>query len=323
MKKLLLGSALAASVLLAGSSFAETKVNGYLETTLNTKSTTTTSTEDNSGASTIGHETSIGLTNTKELDNGISVLANIRFQDGTTEDQKLMFSMGNTTIAIGNDVTGVADNVSQEDFTPHASQDFHSVSTGGDITGVKTTHGENGIYLIQKSDLLTLEANYSPSSNTASTGASKNDAVSGSGSDIAVHGSLGVEGLKVGYGTSKRESENGIDGEAKGTAYGIKYAMAGFTVGYGAVENETAAKVVSDITTYGISYQVNDQITLSIAEGTVDKGGEAVDEEYQTIQVGYDFGGLGVTAGYYTIENDGYTNGTDNSVFEIRTVTKF
>tara|TARA_B110000977_G_scaffold198121_1_gene282254 strand:+ start:992 stop:1687 length:696 start_codon:yes stop_codon:yes gene_type:complete len=231
--------------------------------------------------------------------------------------------MGNTTLAIGNDVTGVADNVSQEDFTPHASQDFHSVNTGGDITGVKTTHGDNGIYLIQKSDLLTLEANYSPSAASSSTGASKNNAASGSGSDIAVHGSLGVEGLKVGYGTSKRESDSTTAGEVKGTAYGIKYAMAGFTVGYGAVENETAAKVVSDITTYGISYQVNDQITLSIAEGTVDKSGEAVDEEYQTIQVGYDFGGLGVTAGYYTIANDGYTNGTDNSVFEVRTVTKF
>ena len=66
MKKLLLGSALAASVLLAGSSFAETKVSGYLETTINTKENSSTGVAGNSTPSTIGHETSIDLSTSKK-----------------------------------------------------------------------------------------------------------------------------------------------------------------------------------------------------------------------------------------------------------------
>ena len=126
MKKLLLGSALAASVLLAGSSYAETKVSGYLETTINTKETKSAGVAGNSTPSTIGHEASIDLKTSKELDNGLTMSAGFGIENGTQADQYLKLTSGGTTFAVGNDVTGVIDNVGYEDFTGSIAQDTHT-----------------------------------------------------------------------------------------------------------------------------------------------------------------------------------------------------
>ena len=343
MKKLLLGSALAASVLLAGSSFAETKISGSLETTINTKSKKTAGTADNSGPSNIGHEAVIKISTSKELSNGLKMSTGFALDssdstatstttNGLASDQFVTLSSGKTSFSIGSDVSGVADNVSQEDFTPHVSQDFHSVGIGT-IDGVSTAHGSNGIYLKHATDMLTFEGVYSPTTAADNnTGASTNSEGSGSGFDLAVKGSLGVEGLTVGYGMSETKADT-ADGsgaiELKGTGYGVKYATGAFTVGYGFTKNEdesfktATAGVDTEHQTYGVAYQVSDQLSVSVALGEADVSNIALDEEYRTIQVGYDFGGMGITAGYYEVENVGGVSGTDQEVFEIRTVTKF
>jgi len=324
MKKLLLGSALAASVLLAGSSFAETKVSGYLETTINTKETSSTGVAGNSTPSTIGHEASIDLKTSKELDNGLTMSAGFGIENGNQADQYLKLSSGGTTFAIGNDVTGVADNVSYEDFTGSIAQDTHTNGGAkGSLAGVATNHGGNGLYLIQKTDLATIEAVYSPSTTTNLTGASSTAGTSGSGYDLAVHGGFGIEGLKVGYGLSNKQSDSSTAGDTEGKTFGIKYSMSGITAGVGRTTNTTAASIDTEITEYGISYQINDQLSIGVTDTTLEKDAVATDEEFNSFQVGYDFGGMGVTLGYYQAENVGGVSGTDQESFEIRTVTKF
>jgi len=324
MKKLLLGSALAASVLLAGSSFAETKVSGYLETTINTKETSSTGVAGNSTPSTIGHETSIDLKTSKELDNGLTMSAGFGIENGNQADQYLKLSSGGTTFAIGNDVTGVADNVSYEDFTGSIAQDTHTNGGAkGNLSGVNTIHGKNALYLIQKTDLATIEAAFAPSVAAASTGASSVAGTAGSGYDLAVHGGFGIEGLKVGYGLSNKQSDSSTAGDTEGKTFGIKYSMSGITAGVGRTTNTTAAGVDTQITEYGISYQISDQLSVGITDTSVEVDAVALDEELNSIQVGYDFGGMGVTLGYYQAENVGGVAGTDQESFEIRTVTKF
>ena len=339
MKKLLLSSALAASVLFTGASFAETKISGSLETTISTKSLKTASTSDDAGATNIGHEAQLKISTSKALSNGLNMSAGFALDSsdantvatgGLASDQFLTLSAGNTSISIGNDVLGVADNVSQEDFTPHVSQAFHDAVIGT-ITGVLTTHGNNGIYLQHKTDMLTFEGVYSPTREANNdTAASASGELSGSGYDLAVKGSLGVPGLTVGYGISELDVDSNSGGiQQEATAYGVKYAMGGFTVGYGFVENEdtdyatATSNITTETTTYGIAYQINDQLSVSVAAGKVDVSDQANDEKYKTVQVGYDFGGLGITAGYYEVENVAGVNGADQEVFEIRTVSKF
>ena len=341
MKKLLLSSALAASVLFTGASFAEIKISGSLETTISTKSSKTASTSDNSQPTNIGHEAVLKISTSKALSNGLNMSAGFALDSsdstsgvttgGLASDQFITLAAGKSSISIGNDVSGVADNVSQEDFTPHVSQSFHDAVIGS-IGGTVTAHGSNGIYVKHDADMLTFEAVYSPTRAADNeTGASTSSEASGSGFDVALKGSLGVPGLTVGYGISELtpDTNSGASIQQKATAYGVKYAMAGFTVGYGFVENEdtdygvATRNVDTETTTYGIAYQINNQLSVSAALGEVDVSDQANDEEYKTVQVGYDFGGMGITAGYYEVENVGGASGVDQELFEIRTVTKF
>lgn len=335
MKKLLLGSALASAVLFAGSSFAETKISGYLETTVGFTSTTTTGTPDNSLPTGIGHEVSIDLSTSKELSNGLKMEAGFGVENGDQTDQYLKLSSGGTYFAIGNDVTGVADNVSQEDFTPHIAQAWHDAGIGaGAIAGTKTTHGGNGFYLVHKNNNFTIESVYSPdlsASNTTAASANgagqSSGAAASSGYDLAISGSFGVPGLKVGYGISRAKAGDdsvAANTEQEGDNYGIQYSTNGFTVGYGRTENKPVASTTkTEIKTYGVAYKVSDALSVGVYKGDVSVTGVAKDEEYQSAQVGYDFGGMGITLGYYTAETIGGTSGTDRDKLELRTVTKF
>lgn len=343
MKKLLLGSALASAVLFSGSSFAETKISGYLESTIGFTSTTTSGTPDNSLPTGIGHEVSIDLSTSKELSNGLKMEAGFGIENQATggTDQYIKLSKDGTYFAIGNDVTGAADNVSQEDFTPHIAQPWHDAGIGGTaITGVKTTHGSNGFYLVHKNDNFTIESVYSPdlsradgTSGTTDAGASSNGvgqssgAAASSGYDLAISGSFGVPGLKVGYGISRAKAGDdsvAANTEQEGDTYGVQYSMSGFTVGYGKTENKNAASTTkTEITTYGVAYKVSDALSVGVYKGDVSVTGTAKDEEYQSAQIGYDFGGMGITVGYYTAETLGGASGTDREKLELRTVTKF
>jgi hypothetical protein len=322
MKKLLLGSALAASVLFTGASFAETKISGYLETTYNTKKTDTASTVENASPGTIGHEAQIAMTSSKALTNGLSMSAGFAIENGAQTDQFLKLSSGGTSFAIGNDVSGVADNVSHEDFTPNVAQDIHLTGVGG-VDDVESVHGGNGLYLAHKTDMFTIEGVYAPSVTTDAIAASASNGTSGSGYDLAIHGGFGVPGLKIGYGISEKTADSSVSGDVEGKGMGIMYSNSGFTVGVGRVTNTAASSLDTENTSYGISYQVNKQITVAVTGGKQELDGAATDTDYQTFQVGYDFGGLGITAGLYQVDNVGYASGTDAETFEIRTVSKF
>lgn len=336
MKKLLLSSALAISVLCTGASFAETKVDGSLETTINTKTTKASGSADNSGPTNIGHEAVLKVSTSKDLSNGLKLSAGFALDSSVDaassgksdgfQNQFVTLTAGKTSFSIGHDVSGVEDNVSHEDFTPHVAQDFHSVSTGSVLTGVTQAHGKNGIYLKHTTDMLTFEGVYSPTQAADNyTAASTNTEVGGSAYGLAVKGNLGVEGLTIGYGISEvtADQSSGVK-KAEGKAYGIKYATAGFTVGYGTNENTAATTgVKTDSTSYGVSYQVNDQISVAVNMGKAEVSNVTRDEKLRSFEVGYDFGGMGITAGYYQVEDLAGSSGADAEVLEIRTVTKF
>ena len=333
MKKLLLGTALAGSVLLAGSSFAETKVNGYLETTIGMTSNKTASVSENADPMSIGHETTIGLSNSVKLKNGLEFSAGFDVENGASTDQYLKLSAGGTTFAVGNDVDGVADNVSQEDFTPHIAQAWHDAGmSAGAIAGVNTAHGSNGLYLIHKGAGFQVASVYSPNlAATNAAGASSNtargaDNTAASGYDIAVSGDFGVPGLKLGYGISnaKNAKDSGSTGDQEGTTYGVQYSMANVTVGYGRTKNQPVNSAIeTTISSYGIAYKVSDALSIGLYAADVEVDAVAKDESYKSAQIGYDLGGMGITLGYYQAEDVGGVAGTDNDKFEIRTVSKF
>ena len=108
MKKLLVTSALAGSLLVSASAFAEISVKGYVETTLGSGETPATSAVTNQGTS-IGYETGVTFSGTKDLDNGMSMKTTATLEDATLINQAMAFSSDGNTIFIGNDYHGLDD----------------------------------------------------------------------------------------------------------------------------------------------------------------------------------------------------------------------
>ena len=64
-----------------------------------------------------------------------------------------------------------------------------------------------------------------------------------------------------------------------------------------------AANSDYDITSYAVSYTVNDEISITYGTEDITQEGGTSDAEYETMSVSYTAGGMTVTAGVHDAEN--------------------
>jgi hypothetical protein len=91
--------------------------------------------------------------------------------------------------------------------------------------------------------------------------------VNGSGYDIVVSNNTAVEGLNMfaGYSEiSQSSSATGFQGDREQTAVGATYAVGGFTLGYQQSYDHNSTSY--DNTAYGVSFAVNDNLSISYEE---------------------------------------------------------
>ena len=115
----------------------------------------------------------------------------------------------------------------------------------------------------------------------------------------------GVEGLTVGY----AQDDNGLAGTSKlenDTAY-IKYAFGSFTVGMQESQQEQSGATTSDdeFSAMGITYQVNDDLTVGYTSSERDFGDKAQDQEATNLSVSYTTGGVTIAAAMVEMNNVG------------------
>jgi outer membrane protein OmpU len=115
----------------------------------------------------------------------------------------------------------------------------------------------------------------------------------------------GIEGLTIGY----AEDDNGLAGTSKlenDTAY-IKYAFGSFTVGMQESQQEQAGATTSDdeFSAVGITYQVNDDLTIGYHSSERDFGDKAQDQEATNLSVAYTTGGVTISAAMVEMNNQG------------------
>ena len=115
----------------------------------------------------------------------------------------------------------------------------------------------------------------------------------------------GVEGLTIGY----AEDDNGLAGTSKlenDTAY-IKYAFGSFTVGMQESQQEQAGATTSDdeFSAVGITYQVNDDLTIGYHSSERDFGDKAQDQENTNLSIAYTTGGVTISAAMVEMNNVG------------------
>ena len=109
-----------------------------------------------------------------------------------------------------------------------------------------------------------------------------------------------MDGLTVGYGEGEVEVTTGT--KANESTMFAKYAIGGVTVGIQTAEtdNESASDIES--TGIGISYQVNDDLTISYGSNTREKVGSK-DQEAVAIGASYTVGSMGIAVSMNAVDN--------------------
>jgi len=330
--KLLLTTAIAGLTAITGFAHAETKVSGNMEQTF--KASSIDSTPASSGRG-FGTEMNIGLSSSKDLDNGLKASYGFNLEmdsDGTDSIGDVYYmtiGSGDVSISIARDN---GQNLSST-MVPHISDQAGTVVDGetlGNVSSTADAHNQDHIRIDGKVMGGTLTVRYAPDSGNTTAGDSAIVDTANSVKEIMYSGSLGVDGLKVQAGTSRSDGEGSANEDIKFTKYGASYNFGQFAVGADLRKEDSgtvASKVEKEAVRYGLTFAANDNLSFGISyQETEEKTAgvkAASDEETILVGVGYNFGGLGIDLNYAQVDNLSNTSGADADFFQIRTIQKF
>jgi len=330
-KNLLITSAL--TTLIAGSAVAETKVTGNLEQVIRLNSQTGSASEQG-----IGSEYNIGLSSSKELDNGLSAKYGFVLEDGSPDTHYLTVGTDVVSLTIGADTgknlsSSAIPHIGDQAGTlvadlggTYNNQGYASGSAGTITDG----HEDDHVSIDVNGMGGTLTVRYSPDSNGGGNTDSGIGANQGSTTEILYSGSLGVDGLNVIIGQAEQDSDMPSEEDGKFKKAGIAYNFGQFAVGVEKQKAEsiaaTASQIETDTDKVSVTYAVNDNLSVGLMYLETEKkdGGTkaANDEEITVASIGYNLGGLGIELNYSDVDHVG--NGTtDEEAFQIRTIQKF
>jgi len=325
MKKLLATTAIV-SVSLASAALAETKVSGSIEQTFNSLSYDKAS-EQVTGTDSLGQETNVTFSSSKELDNGMTLDGAFRLEDSAIDMSMMKFKGENIAFTIGAD-TGQTVNTT---INPRVGDEAWNVTGASATDGLSSysAHDKQHVGVDFGAGGMNFNINYAPSSNGISSGDSSKTDSGGSATEYSVKGK--IEGISFLAGQQTTEGENSSTNDTTEKTLQLSYSMDAFSVGYSHRDfddddgTETAG--TTDAVKYlSATYAASDTVSLGIQHVTAESEGSgtsAKDEETQSISVGYSLGPVGVEVMYATTENAAHASGADRSGVQIRSVMKF
>jgi outer membrane protein OmpU len=217
--------------------------------------------------------------------NGMEVSLQIELDGGTYDDYSLKIDTGDMgAVTFSGASKGVGGLNNYADIVPTAYEEVYDVTDGTDNGVVGNISSTNAFNYNGTFGNVTLSAIHSPASTSSSS--------------IVIEYANLIDGLTIGAG----EGEVGV-GTDESTMY-IKYVTGGITFGYQISEIDlTAAGNDKEADHVGVSFAVNENLTVSAGKQDVEFSGAANDEESTGISASYTMGGLTIA---------GHANGTDN-----------
>ena len=180
-------------------------------------------------------------------------------------------------------LTGAPDNGAATDA---ASTNFNSIGSAG----------SNNMFHYSNSDLmdgLKLSLSYVP----------QGTGEAASSTDYAIE-YTGFDGLTVGYAVGENNATAGSETD-NDTMY-VKYAFGPVTVGLQESEIDAQTAAASDeMSIVGITYQVNDDLTIGYHASAYNAGDKGVDQESTNISFSYTMGSMTLAAAFVDEENRG------------------
>ena len=227
-----------------------------------------------------------------DLDNGMTVSVYYELDGGTYDDYNLKLGMGDmgTLSFSGNSSSGSGVD-KLKDIVPNAYTPVYEATDATD-SGLIDASGNNQAgqwgYDVSAGGF-DLSASYNPepaAGKTAETGYA-----------VVYDGLMDGLTLSAGYFDDGDEAEN--------DTLGIKYTMGAVTAAYQMtkVDYSAAASTDQDAKHIGVSIAVNDALSVSAGQQSIDFDGKAEDEKNSGIGASYTMGSISMSGGFNKLEN--------------------
>ena len=236
-----------------------------------------------------------------DLDNGMNVAVSYELDDDVMDDYKLTLGLGDGmgTVTFSGDSVNAGGVDAVKDIVPTA---YTPVYENADTTdnGLATTSGRNttGMWGYKNSVAgLDINLGYNPKNSTAHQESETSIGLTFNAMD----------GLTIVAGRFED------DGVAQNDTYGFKYSVGGLTAGYQKTEVDYDATGTNDqsATHYGISFAVNENLSVSAGRQVVDIDTAADDETNTGVNASYTMGSITIAGGMNEVTSASGSSGTD------------
>ena len=269
----------------------------------------------------LGMATSMTFTGNGELDNGSTFSVTIAHNNKSTYSSSAIALTTPTLGTFTYDEGGGTGLDRIDDMMPTAWEEVDGTGLG---VGLRTAAGAGGNADIEWNvgmglpDGMNAYIAYAPKPGGGQKNANKgvggdSGAVIGGGLDVVLTHNALVDGLNVFAGLSEIDQTAG-HGDREEQTWGATYAIGSFTVGYQETEidNPGATGSTYDNDAYGISFAVNDDLSISFGnqESKTNVSGAAT-VDAQSLQLSYSVGGASVKVAETQVDNQNYVSGTN------------
>jgi len=301
---------------LAGSLVATSAFAGEMAVGGSAKATWTDREDGTITGNGIGMNKGLTFTGSGDLDNGHSIKVYTALNGTSRSSSSITYDMGDMgSLVLDNGVGGHGIG-SIDDKTPTAAEEIWDnvanatesylvgIGNGGAIAYTNTYGG------------VTISADYiKQGGGSIEDGATAGVATAGSGHSVALTTTL-ADGFTAGVGIADAPTANNAVDASQQTVF-ANYAMGGFTVGLQRSEEDTSNADNWDSTQWGVSFAVNDNISIGYGERTIDIADATVDQEDSGVSASYTMGSISVTANMNKSDDMNGSAATDKETTEI------
>ena len=293
---------------LAGSLIATTAMAGSLSVSGGAKMSYTSkggSSDSTISGNSFGMQKAMTFSGGGELDNGHSVsLTHVMTVEGAQSSSLLTYDMGDMGKVMYTDHAGGLGVAGIDDLMPTAVEEIWD-GLGGTKNGYASSASSGFEYTNTSVDGVKVEIGHSTKGGVGDDGSVSGTGAIKSSTSVAIQ-YTGIEGANIFYGSGSTGTS--ATAETDYDTMGITYAMGGATVGVQMTDTD-ASGTETEMTAMGISFAVNDDLSVSYGSSTAEQSGK-LDQEISGMSIGYSMGGLTLQA--HANEGDNIGNSSNN-----------
>ena len=243
-----------------------------------------------------------------DLDNGMTVTVSTAIDGGSMDANSLTIDTGGmgTIKFAGTDGSGPVG--AWDDVTPSANEEAYAL-VAGTPTGPDGGVAGNNNWTYTNSDMMdgvTVMLHFQPSHTTGDVKSTTEYGIK----------YTGIEGLDVGFAAGDNESTSNV---VENTVMYAKYAVDAFTIGV--QDNSTDTQATNgdhDFRAYGVSYAVNDDMSISYNIAKTEYENTSLEDQEATgMSFSYTNGSMTFSGSMNEVDNIQGASATDNTGYEL------